>query len=81
MQSYTIDIENLCCAGLVEIARLKHPQDVGPLHLIETLRWTIRDGRLENEILFAYLGLLRDNHGALYGILQFTNISDPRLLL
>ncbi len=37
--------------------------------------------RLEDEILFANLRLLRDDHGTLDGIFQFTDVPGPGLLL
>src|SRR5271157_3507261 len=84
IESDPVDVEDLRGMTLIASTFLYHPQDVGPLHVLQLLARAAR-GRgawwLEDEIRFVQFRLLPHNHGALHRILQFTNVPQPGLLL
>jgi hypothetical protein len=80
----SIDIEHLRGTTLIPAAFFDDLQDVSALDVIKSHTPSCR-GRcglgLEDEIALVQFRLLSYNHGTLDGVLEFSNITEPRLLL
>src|SRR5208282_1695687 len=84
IESDPVDVEHFRGVTLIASTFLQHPQDVGTFHVLQLLAGAARTShalRLEDEVLFTQLRFLSDDHGPLHGVLQFTNVPQPGLLL
>src|ERR1700722_16880693 len=84
VQRDPVDVERFCSTALVTPTLLDHAQDVRTFDVSQGFARPIGSGDalwLKNEILFLQLGLLPNNHCALYCILKLAHVSQPGLLL
>src|SRR5271166_4687072 len=78
----SVDVQNVGGMALIASTFLHHAQDVGPLHVLQFLARAVGDSWvLENEVPFLQFRLLAHYHSALHRVLQFTDVSEPGLLL
>ena len=81
VQGDPVNIENIGCPTLVASAVFEDAQDVSSFDFVQALPCRARRSLLVDEVLLAKFRILSDDHRPLDGVLQFSNISHPRLLL
>src|SRR5271169_571382 len=84
IESNSVNVEYFRGVTLIASTLLHHAQNVGTFHVLQLLARAAGTSyalSLEDEILLPQLRFLSDDHGPLYCVLQFTNVSQPGLLL